>query len=120
MFVSIIKEIYRICQAGAKVRIIVPHHRHNYFFDDPTHVRVVTPMGLSLFSQRLNKKWSEEKAANSLLGLYLGVNFELIETYYTPSSYWFDLHPEPEVDIDLMLSESMYYNNLIEQIEMVL
>ncbi len=119
-YLNIIKEMYRICQHGAKIQIIVPHHRHDFFFDDPTHVRVVTPMGLSLFSQRLNKKWVEEKAANSPLGLYLGVNFELIGTYYTPSSHWFELHPEPEVDVDLLLSESAYYNNLIEQIEMIL
>lgn len=119
-YLGIIKEMYRVCQPGAKVRIIVPHHRHDYFFDDPTHVRVVTPAGLSLFSQRLNKMWIEQKAANSTLALYLGVNFELIETYYTPSSHWFNLHPEPEVDIDFLLSESIYYNNLIEQIEMAL
>jgi Tfp pilus assembly protein PilF len=119
-YLNIIKEMYRICQPGAKIRIVVPHHRHDFFFDDPTHVRVVTPMGLSLFSQRLNQKWIEEQAANSPLGLYLGVNFELIETIYKPSSSWFDLHPEPEVDIELLLSESTYYNNLIEQIEMVL
>lgn len=119
-YLNIIKEMYRICQPGATIRIVVPHHRHDFFFDDPTHVRVVTPMGLSLFSQRLNRKWIEEQAANSPLGLYLGVNFELIETIYKPSSSWFDLHPEPEVDIELLLSESTYYNNLIEQIEMLL
>ncbi|MFB2898134.1 hypothetical protein ACE1CI_34900 [Aerosakkonemataceae cyanobacterium BLCC-F50] len=120
IYLNMIKEMYRICQPGAKIRIVVPHHRHDFFFDDPTHVRVVTPMGLSLFSQRLNRKWIEEQAANSPLGLYLGVNFELIETFYKPSSFWFNLHPEPEVDVAFLLSESAYYNNLIEQIEMVL
>lgn len=119
-YLNIFKEMYRICEHKAKIQIVVPHHRHDFFFDDPTHVRVVTPMGLSLFSQRLNRKWIEEKLANSPLGLYLGVNFELIETYYKPSSHWFDLHPEPEVDLEFLLSESTYYNNLIEQIEMAL
>lgn len=119
-YLNIIKEMYRICEPDAKIRIIVPHHRHDFFFDDPTHVRIVTPMGLSLFSQRLNRKWVEEKAANSPLGFYLNVDFEVIETYYTPSSHWFTLHPESEVDVELLLSESIFYNNLIEQIEMVL
>lgn len=120
IYLNIIKEMYRICQPNAKIRIIVPHYRHDFFFDDPTHVRVVTPMGLSLFSQTLNREWIEKKAANSPLGLYLDVDFELIETYYTPSSHWFTLHPESEVDLALLLSESVFYNNLIEQIEMVL
>lgn len=120
IYFGIIKELYRICHNGATIKIIVPHHRHDFFFDDPTHVRVVTPLGLSLFSQRANQRWVEMGAANSPLGIYLGVDFELLYTKYTPSSYWFDLHPEPEVDLDLLLSESTYYNNLIEQIEMSL
>lgn len=119
-YFGIFKEMYRICQPGAKIYIVVPHHRHDYFFDDPTHVRIVTPMGLSLFSQRLNRQKIETKAANSPLGLYLGVNFEIVQTNYLPSSHWFTLHPEAEVDIELLLSESTFYNNLIEQIEMVL
>jgi hypothetical protein len=119
-YLNIIKELYRVCQYKAQIKIIVPHHRHDFFFDDPTHVRVVTPLGLQLFSQRLNQEWIKGGTANSPLGLYLGVNFELIETKYKPSSHWFNLHPEPDVDIELLLSESIYYNNLIEEIQMLL
>lgn len=120
VYLEIIKELYRICKNGAKIKIVVPHHRHDFFFDDPTHVRVITPLGLMLFSQKLNQQWIAAGASNSPLGLYLGVDFQLLETKYTPSSYWFGIHPESEVDINLLLSESTYYNNLIEQVEMVL
>jgi hypothetical protein len=118
VFLGIMKEMYRVCQAGARVYIVVPHFRHNLYFDDPTHVRAVTPLGLQLFSQRSNREWIATGAANSPLGLYLGVNFELRKTSLKPSSDWFRLHPENPVDVQLLLQESALYNNLIEQFEM--
>ncbi len=120
IYFGIFKEMYRICTNGAKVHIVVPHFRHEYFYDDPTHVRIVTPLGLQLFSKRLNNKWAEEGAANSPLGLYLNINFELKNTVIKPSQDWFRLHPEKNVDVKLLQQESAIYNNLIEQYEMIL
>ena len=54
IYFSIFKEMYRVCKPDALIFIIVPHYRHQYFYDDPTHVRVVTPFGLTLFSQKAN------------------------------------------------------------------
>lgn len=120
VYLKIMQEMYRIGRAGARIMIVVPHFRHDFFYDDPTHVRAVTPLGLQLFSQRLNREWIAAGASNSPLGLYLGVNFELTRTNYRPSSHWFRLHPGPDVDLDLLLHESALHNNLIEQIEMML
>ena len=120
IYFGIFKEMYRICNHGAKIKIIVPHFRHQFFYDDPTHVRVVTPLGLQLFSQRLNKLWVEQGAANSPLGLYLDVNFELRQTIIKPSEDWFRLHPDKNVDVRLLQQESNIYNNLIEQYDMLL
>ena len=119
-YFGILKEIYRICKNGAKIFIIVPHYRHEFFYDDPTHVRVVTPLGLRLFSKKLNQQWIQKGAANSPLGLYLDLDFELRETIIKPSKDWFRLHPEKNVDINLLQQESAIYNNLIEQYEMIL
>ncbi|MFM7312017.1 MAG: class I SAM-dependent methyltransferase [Cyanobium sp.] len=119
-YLDIIKEMYRVCRHEASIHIIVPHHRHQYFFDDPTHVRAITPMGMELFSKRLNRSWVEGGAANSPLGLYLDVNFELKSVILHPSQDWFRLHPEEPVDTTMLMRESNIYNNLIEQIEMEL
>jgi hypothetical protein len=35
----------------------VPHHRHDHFLDDPTHVRAVTVGGLDMLSQASCKDW---------------------------------------------------------------
>jgi hypothetical protein len=119
-YIGIIKEIYRVCRPGASVKIVVPHHRHDYFFDDPTHVRAVTPFGLRLFSQRENREWIAQNAANSPLGLYHGVDFELVQTNYKPSPFWYQLHPNEVPTLDKLLLEGSLYNNLIEEIHMTL
>ena len=119
-YFGIFKEMYRICNNGAKIKIIVPHFRHQFFYDDPTHVRVVTPLGLNLFSKRLNKLWAKKGSANSPLGLYLNIDFELKQTVIKPSQDWFRLHPEKNVNLKLLQEESAIYNNLIEQYQMEL
>jgi hypothetical protein len=120
VFLEIFQEMYRVCRGGATVRIVVPHFRHDFFAGDPTHVRALTPHTLSLFSHRLNREFIERRASNSPLGLYLGVDFELIEARFKPSNTWFRLHPEAEVDLEKLLFEGSIYNNLIEEIQMTL
>jgi hypothetical protein len=120
VYLKIMQEMYRICHAEARIHIIVPHFRHDNFYDDPTHVRAVTPLGLALFSQKLNKQWISLGAANSPLGVYLGIDFEVLETQFDPSETWFRLHPEPQVDLNLLLRESELYNNLIQQMRFTL
>ena len=120
IYFGIFKEMYRICQNGALIDIVVPHYRHNYFYDDPTHVRVVTPLGLRLFSKKQNKEWIEQGFSNSPLGMYLDIDFELRTTSVKPGSDWFRLHPEKNIDLNLIQQESNIYNNLIEQYNMTL
>ena len=76
-FLGFIKELHRVCRHGAQIRIHVPHPRHDDFLNDPTHVRVITPEVMTLFSKRENLIWQQNGAANTLLALYLGVDFEV-------------------------------------------
>lgn len=119
-YLKIIKELYRICQQGAKVRVTVPHHRSDRFFHDPTHVRAITPIGLSMFSKQLNREWQAQGKAFTLLALYLDVDFELKHVAYTPSEVWFERYPESSSDTELLLKESQIYSNLIKDVEMTL
>ena len=79
-FFAIIQELYRVCRGGAAVQINVPHPRHDDFLNDPTHVRIVTPSLMALFSKRQCQTWLEEGASNSLFAFYLDVNFEVRHT----------------------------------------
>jgi len=120
IYLKIIQELYRICQPGASVRITVPHHRSDRFFHDPTHVRPITPVGLSMFSKRLNREWQANGKAFTLLALYLDVDFELAHVAYTPSEVWFERYPQSASDTELLLKESAVYSNLIKDVEMTL
>jgi hypothetical protein len=77
VFLGLMKELYRVCQHGARIEINVPHPRHDNFIADPTHVRAVTPELLSLFSRQNCLKWQRMGVANSPLALYLDVDFEI-------------------------------------------
>ena len=63
-----------MCRGGAVIRIAVPHPRHNFFLDDPTHVRAITPHTMQLFSKRNCEEWKRVGASNSPLALYAGVD----------------------------------------------
>jgi hypothetical protein len=116
VYLRIMQELYRVCAPDARIKIVVPHYRHDFFFSDPTHVRAITPLGLSLFSKRANRQWMESGASNSPLALYLDVDFEIERTEWKPSSDWFRLHPAPDVKLEDLLREAAIYNNLIEEI----
>ena len=120
IYLKIIQEIYRICQSEARVHITVPHHRSDRFYHDPTHVRPITPVGLSMFSKRLNQEWQARGKAFTLLALYLDVDFELTDVVYTPSEVWLERYPDKATDTDLLLKESEIYSNLIKDVEMTL
>lgn len=76
-FRHVIRELYRVCENGASVQINVPHPRHDDFLNDPTHVRVITPELLGLLNREACAFFREQKAANTPLADYWGVNFKL-------------------------------------------
>lgn len=120
VFIGIMKELYRVCAAEALVRIAVPHPRHDHFLGDPTHVRVITPEVMSLFSRRLNLEWQKQGAANTPLALYHGVDFEIVEKRVTLEPRWYEALKSGQrsaLQIDEALRER---NNVATEIRMVL
>ena len=57
----------------------MPHPRHDDFLGDPTHVRPVSPIMLSLFDREQNDQWLAMGAANTPLAHYTGIDFKLTE-----------------------------------------
>ncbi|MGQ0509367.1 MAG: class I SAM-dependent methyltransferase [Betaproteobacteria bacterium] len=87
-FIGIIQELYRVCRDGARVRIRVPHPRHDSFLTDPTHVRPIMPGTLELFSRRKNLEWQSGGIANTPLALHHGVDFEIEDSGYVLEEPW--------------------------------
>ncbi|MEO5332572.1 MAG: hypothetical protein H7839_11155 [Magnetococcus sp. YQC-5] len=120
VYFNIIKELYRICQGGARIFITVPHPRHDDFMHDPTHVRPITENGLALFSKASNRQWARENRSNSPLGLFLDVDFMVINATYILTHGW-----QAKLDRQECTQEEVYsaidrFNNVVKEIEIVL
>jgi hypothetical protein len=120
VYFRIIKELYRICKAGAKIHIGVPHPRHDDFINDPTHVRVVTPDGLLLFSKSKNREWIDGGYANSPLGIYLDVDFEIESVNFTLDPVWAEKLDRKEITEEYIDQAFRNFNNVVKEIRMVL
>ncbi len=120
VYLDIMKELYRVCQDGATIRVVVPHHRHEHFFNDPTHVRPVTADGMTLFSQRLNRQWIAQGFSHSPLGIYLGIDFELVEVKMKPGELWYRLQAQLSLDSGALMQQSAICNNMIEEVQMTI
>jgi hypothetical protein len=118
VYLNIVKEIYRICEDQASIHIVVPHPRHDDFLGDPTHVRVITPEGISLLSKKNNEGWIKGGFSNSPLGLYLNVDFEITELSHTLDPVWKKRFDEENISPEDISAASKKYNNVIKEIRM--
>ena len=119
VFLQIMKELYRVCKNEASVLINVPHPRHDNFIGDPTHVRIVTPQILNLFSKKLNHSWRERGLPNTPLALYTDVDFEVVDVVQIlENSYLqaFQSGAISEQELRVMVDEK---NNVVSQYKMV-
>ncbi|MEI7430146.1 MAG: glycosyltransferase family 9 protein [Betaproteobacteria bacterium] len=115
VFLSIIKEIYRVCRDGARIEIIVPHPRSDHYLGDPTHVRPVTIPMLQLFDQRLNREWAAMGAANTPLGIILEVDFAVESAVHTLEPEWQQKLSSGQMSEAEMASAVAQYNNVVTQ-----
>ena len=117
-YLDVIKELYRVCCHDAVIEIIVPHPRHDDFLNDPTHVRVVTPSGLSLFSKKLNHEWTKNRCSNTNLGLYLDIDLDIIGVHYVFDPVWEGILKDKDDVFKDQLSKR--YNNVIRESHILL
>ena len=120
VFFAIIKELYRVCKPGAIINIKVPHPRHDDFINDPTHVRIITPELFSLFSKKENIRWKDELASNSLLALYLDVDFEIKENRMLVEPKYMELFNNKEISEDDLNELIKECNNIAKEYELTL
>jgi predicted SAM-dependent methyltransferase len=78
-YFNFLKELYRVCAPNTVIDVVVPHHRHDCFLNDPTHRRPITIEGMRLFSKAHNKFCIEVNDGSSRLGLFYNVDFEIID-----------------------------------------
>lgn len=109
-----LQQLYRVCKHGALIDVRVPHHRHDYFINDPTHRRAITVDGLWLFSKKYNESCKKENAAASRLGYYYNVDFEVLDSINIPDPrYIKEFEGKPRVDVEKYMHE---HNNIIMEV----
>lgn len=119
VYIAIVKELYRVCQDGARITIVVPHPRHDYFLFDPTHVRPITPNGLEMFSQRENLRAIGMHAANTPLGIYSEVDFEITSVEPVYAERWMKAYKAGKINGEGLVKAAKDFNNVIEQYTIV-
>jgi predicted SAM-dependent methyltransferase len=88
VFTNVIKEMYRVSMHGAVWNVQVPHHRCDLYWDDYTHVRVLTPKTFRMFDQVVNFQSIEQKLSDSTFGIYHGIDIEITNVQYNLVGYW--------------------------------
>lgn len=117
---SIIGEIYRILKPGGEMHVSVPHPRHDNFLHDPTHVRVVTPVGLAMFDQIRNIRDFESGGQETKLGLFSGVDLEVTRVGHDLMDPWktaFEKGELSEGELDIILATQ---NNICHQVQILI
>ena len=120
VFFNIFRELYRVCQHGAALRITVPHPRHDTFIADPTHVRPITIDGLSMFSRRQCEEWIRDGHANTPVAIMVGVDFEITENTLVLDKDWrsrYDLGKVSNLEMARAIRE---LNNVVQEVKIVL
>ena len=119
-FFAIIQELYRVCKSGARIEINVPHPRHNNFINDPTHVRIITPELLGLFSKKNCLQWKEAGAANSPLALYLNVDFDVVSSTVMVEPHYLEQLNSGQITAPALMDMISRYNNIATEFRIVM
>jgi len=119
IFNKIIRELYRICVNGTIINIKVPHARHDDFLSDPTHVRPITVLGLSLYDKELNKKWEQSGNANTPMGIIHNVNFKIKNVTMILDVKYENLLKEGKIRHEDLNEIASKYNNVIKEINIL-
>lgn len=120
VYLNIIKELWRVCRADARIKIVVPHPRHDSFLSDPTHVRAITPQGLEMFSQKKNREWMAANNANTPLGIYLGVDLEIVSVDFAPDEPWREELAKRRISMQQFAEAIRRFNNVVRETTVIL
>tara|TARA_A100001015_G_C14724091_1_gene607123 strand:+ start:69 stop:626 length:558 start_codon:yes stop_codon:yes gene_type:complete len=119
VFNLIIKELYRICVNKALIDIRVPHPRHDDFISDPTHVRPITLMTLSLYDKDQNLKWERAGAANTPLAIIHNVNFVIKKAEQVLDRKYISLLEKNAIKKEELSDLAYKYNNVVKEIKII-
>ena len=120
IFNEIMREIYRICCDGAVIDIKVPHPRHEYYLGDPTHVRPITPLVMSLYDRDKNEEWLKSGSSNTPLAIMNQVHFVTTKTNYILEEAIDQQFKSGQISTEELTEMIVRQNNVVTEIIMEL
>ncbi len=90
-FFHCLQEVYRVCENGAAIDIVVPNHWHEYYMNDPTHQRPITPEGMKMFGKEYNEACIAQGSSISALAIRFDVDFKMEGFGYTIDPFYKDI-----------------------------
>jgi hypothetical protein len=89
VFKQVMQELYRIASPTGVIEIHVPHHKHDNYWSDPTHVRAMTPLTFQMLSKRQCDDWIKRGVGNTMLAHLMAVDFEILEMVQVFDPVWY-------------------------------
>ena len=90
-FIPLMQEFYRVCKHGALIDIVAPHHNHEVYYGDPTHVRPITVNGMYLFSKKHCLTHKAQHDSSSGIAFKYNVDFEVISYDFDYDDFYIPL-----------------------------
>lgn len=90
-FIPLMIELYRVCSHGAIIDIRVPHHFHEIYINDPTHIRPITVEGMRLFSKKYMDEHIKNMGSSNGMAYKYHVDFEVAWFGYTYDSFYHEM-----------------------------
>ena len=115
-FLLVMKELYRVSSDKCIWKITVPHYNSDIFHIDPTHVRKIHPMTITMFNQHHNVLDLMDKGHYTKLGLIYNIDVELIDVKYSFHSPWKERRNIGNISDEELNFASTFYNNVYDEI----
>ena len=120
VFLNVMKEIYRISKAGAKINIRVPDPRHDDYFSDPTHQRPVIPSLFQPLDLALNENWQSRGLPGTPLAKYLKIDFAQASVTQYLDERWLSAWKAGSINDEALALAARGSNNVVQWSEIVL
>ena len=120
IFLNVMKEIYRISKANAKIIIRVPDPRHDDYFSDPTHQRPVIPSLFQPLDLALNEDWQSRGLPGTPLAKYLKIDFAQASVTRYLDERWLSAWNAGTINDEALALAARGSNNVVQWSEIVL
>lgn len=87
-FIPLMKELYRVAQHGCILDIIAPHHQHDVYYGDPTHVRPITVPVMFMFSKSYCENHIKTYGSSTGMALKHGIDWEMVNYEYEYDDFY--------------------------------